>query len=125
MLLLCITNLAIYSTTVPHVRIQDFVVSKAMAGETAHREMGGGRLWLSLSVSSQLVTVATVRDNATVIKGKVGSISVEIMLDIGSVIFFAAPQRSHFNEHLPNLSKVFLNPTSYSVRRTTSYYQLC
>jgi len=33
------------------------------------------------SVSPQLVTVATVRNNATVIIGKVGSVAVEIMLD--------------------------------------------
>ena len=40
----------------------------------------------SLSVSLQLVTVATMRNNATVITGKVGDVVVEIMLDTGSAV---------------------------------------
>ena len=38
----------------------------------------------SLSVSPQLVTVATVRNNTAVIIGKVGDVVVKIMLDTGS-----------------------------------------
>ena len=42
--------------------------------------------WSSSSVSPQLVTVATVRNNATVINGMVGGVAVEIMLDTGSAV---------------------------------------
>jgi len=42
--------------------------------------------WSSPSVSPQLVTVATVRNNATVIIRKVGGVTVEIMLDTESAV---------------------------------------
>ena len=60
-----------------------------MAGEPAHREMARGDCLgqlLSSSVSPQLVTVAKVRNNATVITGKVGDVFVEMMLDTGSAV---------------------------------------
>ena len=40
----------------------------------------------SRSLSPQVITVATVRSQATVTKGEVGSVSVEIMFDSGSAV---------------------------------------
>ena len=59
-----------------------------MENLSAGKWPGGGYLGqqLSPSVSPQLVTVATVRNNATVVKGKVGEVAVEIILDTGSAV---------------------------------------
>ena len=40
----------------------------------------------SRSLNPQVITVATVRSQATVTKGEVGSVSVEIMFDSGSAV---------------------------------------
>jgi len=60
-----------------------------MIGSPAHRETARGQLPGAAVIpvhNPQLVTVATVRKNATVITRTVGDVFVEIMLDTGSAV---------------------------------------
>ena len=61
-----------------------------MDREIVSREMGrGGCMGQQLSQSTinpQVVTVATIKNKATVVMGEVGSMSVEVMLDSGSAV---------------------------------------
>ena len=65
------------------------MASRAIAGKLAHRETVRGDCLgqqSSPSVSPELVTVATVSNNATVITGMVGEVVIEIMLDTESAV---------------------------------------
>ena len=93
-----------------------------MAGELAHRETARGRLPGAAVVpisKPQLVTVAIVRNNATVITGKVGDVVVEIMLDTGSAVSLLHCRETNSMNTQP------LSQGCSSIQLITTYYQLC
>jgi len=91
------TELATCGTTVQHVKIPDFVLlvdSKVMPGGPAHRETVGGRLLGAVVIPTHKPTTYHCDDS----------------------------EASKFNEHMPILTRMFLNSFSYCLRGVIAYY---
>ena len=81
-------------------------IEKLSAGK---RERGGcmGQQPSQQSLSPQAVTVATIKNKATVIMGEEGNASVEIMFDSGSAVSLL---RKRDMEHMKSLQHVDKHP---------------
>ena len=98
------------------------MVSKDMDGGLSRKKMA--RRWLP-GKAVVPVSMSSMRNNAMVVKGKVGEVAVEIMLDTGSAVsLLHRKRRSSISTYLSSQGCFSINSVIHHLRRVITYRQV-